>query len=202
MAAHRKKVRRFHEPGDFHESTFSCYRRLQLLTRDDWQTWLAERIDMAMIAHECRLVAYVFMPEHVHLLLFPTRGDANVGAILKSVKTPFSSRARRHLEQADDPLLSTLTVQERPGVTCFRCWQEGGGYDRNLRSQKAVLAAIDYIHENPVRRGLSEQAWNWRWSSARHYREEHAAQCACGPPKIHGVPWDFFDPIPPCGMAL
>jgi putative transposase len=31
------------------------------------------------------------------------------------------------------------------------------------------LAAIDYIHRNPVRRGLVERAIDWQWSSARWY---------------------------------
>jgi hypothetical protein len=28
---------------------------------------------------------------------------------------------------------------------------------------------IDYIHNNPVRRGLVSQATDWPWSSARFY---------------------------------
>lgn len=29
-----------------------------------------------------------------------------------------------------------------------------------------LQAVIDYIHLNPVRRGMVEQARDWRWSSA------------------------------------
>jgi putative transposase len=31
---HTKLVKHYHDPGDFHELTFSCYRRMQLLTND------------------------------------------------------------------------------------------------------------------------------------------------------------------------
>ena len=34
---HRKTVRRFHEPGDLHELTFSCYRRMPLLANSFMQ---------------------------------------------------------------------------------------------------------------------------------------------------------------------
>jgi hypothetical protein len=34
---HRKKVRHYHQLGDFRELTFSCCRRLPLLTNNDWQ---------------------------------------------------------------------------------------------------------------------------------------------------------------------
>src|SRR5262249_48785979 len=50
-----------------------------------------------------------------------------------------------------------------------RFWQPGGGYDRNITSAAALRAVIDYIHANPVRRGLVARAEDWEWSSARWY---------------------------------
>ena len=50
-----------------------------------------------------------------------------------------------------------------------RFWQPGGGYDRNITSTEALRAVIDYIHANPVRRGLVARAEDWEWSSARWY---------------------------------
>ncbi len=54
-------------------------------------------------------------------------------------------------------------------VTPGRFWQPGGGYDRNITSTKVLRAVIDYIHANPVRRGLVSAAEEWEWSSARWY---------------------------------
>ena len=48
-------------------------------------------------------------------------------------------------------------------------WQPGGGYDRNITSTEALRAMIDYIHANPVRRGLVARVEDWEWSSARWY---------------------------------
>ena len=36
-------------------------------------------------------------------------------------------------------------------------WQSGGGYDRNVITQKTLLKMIDDIHANPVCRGLVER---------------------------------------------
>ena len=66
---HRKKVRHFHNPGDLHEFTFSCYHRLPLLTNDTWRTILSRHIDEANREESIDLVAFVYMPEHVHLLV-------------------------------------------------------------------------------------------------------------------------------------
>ncbi len=71
-----------------------------------------------------------------------------------------------------------LTVRERPGKECFRFWQEGPGFDRNLFSPDAIASSLEYIHNNPVSRGLCRRAVDWKWSSARYYldvppRQQH-----------------------------
>ena len=190
MSGHRKTVKRFHEPGDFHALTFSCYRRMPLLTNDEWRQLLAEGLDRAVCGQLCHLIAYVFMPEHVHSLVQPTTHDIRIDLLLKAIKAPFSTRIRRLLEDAASPLLTRLIVRERPGVLGFRFWQEGGGYDRNLRSARAVEAAIDSIHQNPVRRGLCDRPADWRWSSARRYIQDGPEGVRPdGPPTIHGLTW-------------
>jgi REP element-mobilizing transposase RayT len=67
-AASRKLVKHYHEPGDLHELTFYCYKRQPLLTSDAWRHQLACCIDAAGDEFEMRLAAFVFMPEHLHLL--------------------------------------------------------------------------------------------------------------------------------------
>ena len=56
---HRKTVRHFHEPGDLHELTFSCYRRMKLLTNNAWRAGLSAAIDEAGAKIGCYLAAFV-----------------------------------------------------------------------------------------------------------------------------------------------
>ncbi|TWT34309.1 hypothetical protein Enr8_17030 [Blastopirellula retiformator] len=94
------------------------------------------------------------------------------------------------LVEARSPLLDELTVRTRPGVHCFRFWQEGSGYDLNLYERAAVEAAINYIHENPVRRGLCRRAVDWKWSSVRfHLRGEIEPHL----PTLSRLPAEFLD---------
>jgi putative transposase len=92
-----------------------------------------------------------------------------VKSLLAAIKRPCSFRIKEHLKTIDSPLFKRLTIRQRPGVMTFRFWQEGPGYDRNLTQPKTILSAIDYVHENPVRRKLCERAVDWHWSSARAY---------------------------------
>ena len=52
---------------------------------------------------------------------------------------------------------------------CDRFWQPGGGYDRDIARTATLRSMIEYLHANPVRRGLVAKVENWEWSSARWY---------------------------------
>lgn len=192
---HRKRIKHYHEPGDLHELTFSCYRRMPLLTNDDWRGRLARSLNAALVEWEFQLFAFVFMPEHVHLLVNPLRPEPNLPMLLADTKRPYSAEIRQLLEASQAPLLKRLMIPERPGkkqAVVFRYWQEGPGFDRNLNTIQAILASIDYIHNNPVRRKLCKQAIDWKWSSARQYL---LPESPVDPdlPKIHGLLAELWD---------
>lgn len=187
---YRKRVKHFHEGGECHELTFYCYRRKPLLTNDVWREMLSECITRASARHLYQVVAFVYMPEHLHLLVLPRRDASSISKYLFAIKRPFSYRIKQILIDSESPLLDDLTIRQRPGVTSFRFWQEGSGYDRNLHSAAAIEAAIEYIHMNPVRRGLCERVIDWRWSSARYYLNDDYTP-APGLPELQALPFDY-----------
>jgi REP element-mobilizing transposase RayT len=50
--------------------------------------------------HNDRLVAFVYMPEHVHLLVYPTPGFSPISELLKAIKRPYSFRIKKLLEES------------------------------------------------------------------------------------------------------
>jgi putative transposase len=188
---HRKRVKHYEDPGHVRELTFSCFQRMPLLANDTWREMLSRSIDAAADKHGWRLTAFVFMPEHVHLLFYPLPAASGMDHLLKAIKRPYSYRVKERLAMHDSRLLEQLTVQQRPAVRTFRYWQEGPGYDRNLETQAAVLAAIDYIHLNPVRRKLCEKAIDWKWSSIRVYIDP-TAPANPALPKLYSLSPEFF----------
>jgi putative transposase len=189
---HRKRIKHFHDPGDIHELTFSCYRRLPLLTNNAWRANLSRCIDDALINLNGKLAAFVYMPEHVHLLVWGLTCKEDVSELLIRIKNPLSGRVKADLQATSSPLLARLTVRERPGKMVFRFWQEGPGFDRNLYTVKAVQASIDYIHNNPVKRGLCIRARDWRWSSARFYESDCRLQDDLLP-RLVPLPAEFWN---------
>ncbi len=98
-SSHRKRCRRFNIPGDAHHLTFSCYDRLPLLAKDRTRQWLADALEKACEKQNIALWAYVFMPEHVHLLMNPRSPSYDISGFLFAVKRPVAGRARRFLER-------------------------------------------------------------------------------------------------------
>lgn len=144
-----------------HFVTFSCYRRRAFFDDAALRDEFAENIEHARALHRFRLLAWVVMPEHVHVMLMPTclldeQGSA-LPAILMAIKKPFSqavmARWRARGLAKDVP----------------RFWQAGGGFDRNVRDFAEFAREVQYTHQNPVERGLVANAVDWKWSSARWF---------------------------------
>ncbi|MBA2117737.1 REP-associated tyrosine transposase [Bremerella alba] len=168
---HRKQVKHYEGAGHLHELTFSTYLRLPLLTSDPWRKIVASKLNAGCELARFDLIAFVFMPEHIHLLVSPKDSSATVSNLLAWTKRQSSIEIKHLLIQYESPLLARLTIQQRPGRQCFRFWQEGGGFDRNLFSPDAIAASINYIHNNPVKRGLCNRTTDWKWSSAKFYED-------------------------------
>lgn len=165
----RKTRRSWNEPGHAHFLTYSCFQRLPLLPKDRPRRWVIEALECTRQTLNIAIWAYVIMPEHVHVLVRPRESNYEMRRILVALKRPVSDAARQHLEQSnDDRRVRRLTV-EYPSRRVFRFWQAGGGFDRNMLAERTVPAVIDYIHANPIRRGLVDRATDWEWSSARFW---------------------------------
>ncbi len=173
--------RSFNIPGQAHELTFSCYQRYKFLTRDRTCEWLARAINNAREALDFSVWAYVFMPEHVHLIVHPRKRDYQISALLRQIKQPVSRLAMRYLER-DAPHWLPRVTRSRGKRSERLFWQSGGGYDRNIETMETLTSMIKYVHANPVRRGLVTETIDWPWSSARWY-----AQLGEGPVPIDPI---------------
>jgi len=98
-----------------------------------------------------RLLAWVVMPNHVHVLFEPMNGWT-VAKIVASWKK-FTARKICDLRRASS---------EGPSAPV---WHREY-WDRYIRDQRHLEQAVAYIHLNPVKAGLVATAESWRWSSA------------------------------------
>jgi putative transposase len=85
------------------------------------------------------------MPEHVHLLVSEPRANS-LAVALQALKLSVARRSERG-----------------------QFWQ-ARYYDFNVYSDHKRFEKLDYMHWNPVKRGLVERMEDWQWSSYRFYR--------------------------------
>ena len=162
----RKTRRAYNLPNHAHLLTYSCRRRAPYLNSDLVRGWVVESMKRTREHLDVALIAYVVMPEHVHLLLFPRRPDYEMRRVLAALKRPVAVHAREWLAENNHREKLDAMTEARGPRRVFTFWQPGGGYDQNLWSADALRHAIEYIHNNPVRRGLVNHPSEWKWSSA------------------------------------
>ena len=142
-----KGLVRYQKGGVFHFLTFSCYRRVPLLSGDAGYEIFETELEKVRRCYGFVVAGYVLMPEHVHLLV----GEERVSVL---------SVALQVLRQ------ETSKKLKQRGMAQF--WQQRY-YDFNVWTEKKRVEKLRYIHRNPVRRGLAEKPEDWPWSSFRYY---------------------------------
>jgi putative transposase len=112
-----RKIRKtYNLVGHAHELTFSCFRRLPLLTKDRTRQWFVNALDRARTLHDFAICAYVIMPVHAHVLIFPRKETHDVSDILKSVKQSVGRRAIAYLRDHSPDWLRRLEVSWPDGT--------------------------------------------------------------------------------------
>jgi putative transposase len=101
--------------------------------------------------------------------LHPRLEDYHISSILSTLKQSVSKRAILFVQRDAPQFISWMKDRQPNGRESLRFWQRGGGYDHNLWTPARVWEKIDYIHANPVRRGLVTRPEDWPWSSHADY---------------------------------
>jgi putative transposase len=137
-------LERRHNLGHLHFITFSCHNRLPYLDSCKTKEILERVIERTRRSHNFLLYAYVLMPEHVHLLLSEPKNLSSTLRVIKGESSKLLKGAHRHF------------------------WQPRY-YDFNVFTTRKFKEKIQYIHRNPVTRGLVSKPEDYRWSSFNHY---------------------------------
>jgi putative transposase len=107
--------------------------------------------------YDMRIIAYVIMPNHWHLLLYPKKD----GDLSKALHWLCTSHAHRFRTRTDTIGHGHL--------------YQGRYKSFAIQEDAHLLTVLKYIERNPVRAGLAERAEKWQWGSA-HRRAEGSSK--------------------------
>jgi len=120
-----------------------------------------------------QLHAYVIMPNHAHYIL-----STNANVSLSDVMRDMQRYTARQLISAliNERSYSLLAVFRNAAKldqlgNSFKVWQDGF-HPVTIGSKRFARQKLLYLHDNPVRKGFVEHPEDWKYSSARNYRND------------------------------
>jgi putative transposase len=159
-----KKWRNKNLPGALHFVTGNCYQRAKAFRKERCCLEFLQAVQELKEARPFKLIAYVLMPDHFHLIVNPSDGAiTNLTGALKGLS------ARRIIDAS--PHEAFRLSQPAPDGATHQVWQESFKA-LPLWSDWMIWQKINYIHNDPVRAGLVKSAADYRWSSFRAFYQQ------------------------------
>ena len=150
----RKRLN-FAGPGLFFVTT-SVTNWLPIFQSGNLARLVVEQLAETSRFFQVSVVGYVIMPSHFHGLL----GLKNVPQLAAYVQAFKSLSSRRVKQCCGSDWEKALSCSGR-----FALWQRGFD-DLLIHSQNQLRIKLEYIHNNPVKGGLAEEAVDYLYSSA------------------------------------
>lgn len=111
--------------------------------------------------------AYVIMPDHLHEI---TDGVKKASVVLRYINGIIGRRIIDYLkENGHTTSLEKLRHETRERGYSYSLWEHHNNAFP-ITSESMFMQKVDYIHQNPVRARLVENAEDYRWSSVRWWK--------------------------------
>jgi len=165
MGRSRNKV---YEPTHPHFITCTVLHWLPIFTNQESVQILIDSLSHLQKNDNLTIFSYVILENHLHLI-------AQSDDIRKSMQKFKAFTAYELLKLLQKQNATTLLKQfafhkkAHKIKSTYQIWEEGF-HPKLIISEKMMLEKINYIHQNPVKRGYIEEAEHWRYSSARDYQ--------------------------------
>ena len=157
--------------------TFTCYKWLPLLEITHSYDLVYNWLNLIDHKYQIKTLAFVIMPNHVHLLLYIGDGQINLNTIISNGKRFMAYAIIERLASKNDRMLKVLaaacTEKEKAKGQKHKVFEPSFDakpiYTLHFLNQK-----LDYIHHNPVsgKWNLCDEFINYEHSSAGFYERE------------------------------
>ncbi|MFQ5706708.1 MAG: transposase [bacterium] len=140
---------------------------LPVFTHGKYFEILIDSLKFCQHHKDLEIYAFVLLDNHLHLVVFGPELSLIVGSFKKfTARQVINSLKKDH----KDWLLTELAFYKKRYKTKsdYQVWQEGS-HPQLIISDEMLIQKIEYIHYNPVKRGLVDKPEHWRYSSARNY---------------------------------
>ena len=151
-----------------HYVTGVTYARVPIFRREEICSLFIEALSETRLKDPFKLIGYVLMPDHFHLLANPI--ELNISKVVGKLKGRSASKILKYFRASDESETLGRLKLARPLASgqSHAVWlQDFSSID--IWSHKFIRQELNYIHLNPVRAGLCDHPAKWRWSSYHAY---------------------------------
>ena len=155
--------------GHIYYITTVIYNRLGILAAPSFILPVLDSLNFYRFKHRVKLLGYVIMPDHLHLLIWPY-GASSISDFMRDFKKFTASRIVRQaeVENRQDLLVAFAQAGEETGRSENKVWQDSF-WDKIIYTEKFLRQKLNYIHRNPIRAGLVDDLSDFPYSSYRNY---------------------------------
>ena len=170
MQKRRGKMHLFksREPNLVHYATVVTHNRVPVFRNDHACSLLIDALATTRLKEPFKLIGYVVMPDHFHLLANPLELDISI--VVGRIKGRAAVAILSWLGAEGHSVSLAKLKLPRPlksGQTHAVWMKEFSAVD--IWSRRFIRQKLHYIHMNPVRAGLCKHPGEWRWSSYNAY---------------------------------
>ncbi len=159
------EYRRIKQEGGIYFFTLVTYKRQRLFDSSNVRTLLLTTIEDVKDYHPFEMIAYCVLPDHIHLIWQMPENDADYSMRIRLIKRRFSKRFIPLFGERVERSESQIKRREVP------IWQRRF-WEHLINDEDDLERHIEYIHFNPVKHGLVQQAANWDCSSFNEFVEK------------------------------
>ena len=158
---------KIHNPQAVHFLTDTVVNWMPVFTRPDTVNIILNSFSYLQQQHDVKLYGYVILENHLHWVA----QSNNLAKDVARFKSYTAKQILQYLElQKQHRLLKQLAFYKKKykNDRQYQFWQEGS-HPQEIQDSKMLLQKLNYIHQNPVKRGYVDEPIDWRYSSARNY---------------------------------
>ena len=148
--------------------TLNVFLKIPVFTNSSYMDIILENFAFYRENQHFKIFSYLIMDNHIHLI---ASHPDNLSQVIQNFKSYTAKKLLYSLKSDKRDWILQLMSAYKPDYkseSTYQFWQEGN-HPKQIQDIEMYNQKVEYIHYNPVRRGLVSNEEDWVYSSARNF---------------------------------
>ncbi len=148
--------------------TINVLKKIPIFTNSEYMNIIIDNFMFYQKKQQLKVYSYVIMDNHLHII---ASHKDNLIQKIQNFKSYTAKEILRKLHSDKRKWLLDLLKNFKKNYkneSTYQFWEEGN-HPKQIQNIEIFNQKVEYVHYNPVRRGLDSDELHWTYSSARHF---------------------------------